>query len=33
VIRLQPPLELTAEQIDKAYSILGEAFSTAEKGL
>ncbi len=33
VIRLQPPLELTAEQIDKACAILGEALSTAEKGL
>lgn len=33
VIRLQPPLELTAEQIDKACAILDEALSTAEKGL
>jgi 4-aminobutyrate aminotransferase-like enzyme len=33
VIRLQPPLELTAEQIDESCSILGEAFATAEKNL
>ena len=33
VIRLQPPLELNTEQIDKACSILDEALSTAEKGL
>ncbi|MFX1483074.1 MAG: aspartate aminotransferase family protein [Promethearchaeota archaeon] len=33
VIRVQPPLELTAEQIDKAYSILDEALSKAEKEL
>lgn len=33
VIRLQPPLELTAEQIDESYSILDEALSKAEKGL
>jgi len=31
VVRLQPPLELTSEQIDKACSILGEAFSKVEK--
>jgi len=33
VIRLQPPLELTGEQIDQAYVILGEAFSKVEKSL
>ena len=33
VVRLQPPLELTTEQIDEAYSILDEALSMAEKGL
>lgn len=33
VIRLQPPLVLTAEQIDESCSILDEAFSTAEKNL
>ncbi len=33
VIRLQPPLVLTAEQIDESCSILDEAFSTAEKYL
>ena len=31
VVRLQPPLELTSEQIDEACSILGEAFSKVEK--
>jgi 4-aminobutyrate aminotransferase-like enzyme len=31
VVRLQPPLELTSEQIDEACSILGEAFSNVEK--
>ncbi len=31
VIRLQPPLELTSEQIDEACSILGDAFSKVEK--
>jgi len=31
VARLQPPLELTSEQIDEACSILGEAFSKVEK--
>ncbi len=31
VIRLQPPLELTSEQIDKACSILGDAFTKVEK--
>ncbi|TFG98614.1 aspartate aminotransferase family protein [Candidatus Thorarchaeota archaeon] len=31
VVRLQPPLELTSEQIDEACSILGEAFSEVEK--
>ena len=31
VIRLQPPLELTSEQIDESCSILGEAFSKVEK--
>lgn len=30
VIRLQPPLELTKEQIDEACTILGEAFSKVE---
>lgn len=30
VIRLQPPLELTNEQIDEACTILGEAFSKVE---
>ena len=33
VIRIQPPLELTEEQIDKACSILDEAFTKAEKDL
>ncbi len=33
VIRLQPPLELTKEQIDKACSILDDAIAKAEKGL
>jgi 4-aminobutyrate aminotransferase-like enzyme len=33
VIRLQPPLELTKEQTDQAYTILDEAFSKAEKSL
>jgi 4-aminobutyrate aminotransferase-like enzyme len=33
VIRLQPPLELTGEQIDHAYTILDDAFSKAEKSL
>ena len=33
VIRLQPPLELTGEQIDQACVILGEAFSKVEKSL
>ncbi len=31
VVRLQPPLELTSEQIDESCSILGEAFSKVEK--
>ena len=31
VIRLQPPLELTSEQIDEACSILGDAFSKVKK--
>ncbi|MFW9801958.1 MAG: aspartate aminotransferase family protein [Candidatus Thorarchaeota archaeon] len=31
VIRIQPPLELTAEQIDKSYEILDEVFSEIEK--
>jgi len=31
VVRLQPPLELTSEQIDEACEILGEAFSKVEK--
>lgn len=31
VIRLQPPLELTSEQIDEACSILGDAFTKVEK--
>lgn len=31
VVRLQPPLELTSEQIDEACSILGDAFSKVEK--
>jgi 4-aminobutyrate aminotransferase-like enzyme len=33
VLRIQPPLELTKEQIDGACSILGEAFAKAEKDL
>jgi len=33
VMRLQPPLELTNEQIDEAYSILDEALSKVEKNL
>ena len=33
VIRLQPPLALTAEQIDDSISILDEALSQAEKNL
>ena len=33
VIRLQPPLELTNEQIDEAYSILDEALSKVEKNM
>ena len=33
VVRLQPPLELTNEQIEQACTILGEAFSKVEKGL
>jgi 4-aminobutyrate aminotransferase-like enzyme len=33
VIRIQPPLELTKAQIDKAYQILDKAFSTVEKTL
>ncbi|MHA1949112.1 MAG: aspartate aminotransferase family protein [Candidatus Thorarchaeota archaeon] len=33
VIRLQPPIELTAEQIDESCSILDEAFTAAEKNL
>jgi 4-aminobutyrate aminotransferase-like enzyme len=33
VIRLQPPLELTGEQIDQAHAILDDAFSKAEKSL
>ncbi|MHA1936760.1 MAG: aspartate aminotransferase family protein [Candidatus Thorarchaeota archaeon] len=31
VIRIQPPLELTAEQIDKSCAILDEVFSEIEK--
>ncbi len=31
VVRLQPPLELTSEQIDEACSILSDAFSKVEK--
>ncbi|MFX1441143.1 MAG: aspartate aminotransferase family protein, partial [Promethearchaeota archaeon] len=31
VIRVQPPLELTAEQIDKSCAILDEVFSEVEK--
>ena len=31
VVRIQPPLELTSEQIDEACSILGEAFTKVEK--
>lgn len=31
VIRIQPPLELTAEQIDKSCEILDEVFSEIEK--
>ena len=33
VIRIQPPLELTEAQIDKACTILDEAFTKAEKDL
>ncbi len=33
VVRLQPPLELTSEQIDEACSILNEALSEVEKRL
>ena len=33
VIRLQPPLELTSEQVDHACAILDEAFTKAEKDL
>lgn len=33
VIRLQPPLELTEDQIDQACTILDDAFSKAEKSL
>ncbi len=32
-IRIQPPLELTLEQIDKAYQILDKAFSEVERTL
>jgi 4-aminobutyrate aminotransferase-like enzyme len=31
VIRIQPPLELTSEQIDKSCAILDEVFSEIEK--
>jgi 4-aminobutyrate aminotransferase-like enzyme len=31
VIRIQPPLELTSEQIDEACTILDEVFSEIEK--
>jgi len=33
VIRLQPPLELTGEQIEHAYAILDDAFSKVEKSM
>jgi 4-aminobutyrate aminotransferase-like enzyme len=33
VIRLQPPLELTDEQVDQACAVLDEAFTKAEKSL
>ncbi|MFW9793033.1 MAG: aspartate aminotransferase family protein [Candidatus Thorarchaeota archaeon] len=33
VIRIQPPLELTVEQIDQATAILDEAFTKSEKSL
>jgi 4-aminobutyrate aminotransferase-like enzyme len=33
VIRCQPPLELTAEQIEEACTILDEVFTEVEKGL
>ncbi|MBY8998474.1 MAG: aminotransferase class III-fold pyridoxal phosphate-dependent enzyme, partial [Candidatus Thorarchaeota archaeon] len=33
VMRLQPPLELTNEQLDESYSILDEALSKVEKNL
>jgi len=33
VIRIQPPLELTEDQIDRACAVLDEAFSEAEKKL
>jgi 4-aminobutyrate aminotransferase-like enzyme len=33
VIRLQPPLELTEEQVDQACAVLDEAFTKAEKSL
>jgi 4-aminobutyrate aminotransferase-like enzyme len=33
VLRIQPPLELTEEQVDQAIVILDEAFMKAEKSL
>jgi 4-aminobutyrate aminotransferase-like enzyme len=33
VIRIQPPLELTKEQIDQAYLVLDKAFTDVEKSL
>ena len=33
VVRLQPPLELTKEQIEEACTILGEAFAKTEKSM
>jgi 4-aminobutyrate aminotransferase len=33
VIRLQPPLELTLEQIDKSCEILDKALSEIEKSM
>ncbi|MFW9935685.1 MAG: aspartate aminotransferase family protein, partial [Candidatus Thorarchaeota archaeon] len=32
-IRIQPPLELTRDQIDSAYQILDKAFTEVEKTL
>ena len=32
-IRIQPPLELTKDQIDKSYQVLDKAFALVEKSL